>query len=700
MEEYRYEPLPLTGKNVRLVVLHPRVPSVRPQDIRVTIRHTPLEVGRRLLPSFMALSYVSGDAADRRDITVVESTDADPGHLASARRLSVTASLAEALGHVPYADSHIILWVDAICINQEDLDERAQHVSLMAEIYASAERVLAWTGPSTQNSNVAVNLLHRIADSIDVDFASLEMRPKESRWTRESGTASMYFQLMLDPHFALPWDGPESQALEAFLGRPWFERLWTRQEMTLGASDAVLLCGSSSIGWAKFRKAAVFLNRKVKDPHNPRFPQWTARTALVADTAVHGASQLGHLLRQMQRTECADPRDRIYGVMGILPTASRALAQRMRPDYRKPVVDVYKELVLCEMEVARRADLLSECRLAGPTSPDWRPSWVPNWTARRERDLSMTHQCADGRSACVHHDGQSSTLTVEGVLAATVIHVLPIVIARGRGPEEPIIPSAVSLIKGVAARLDLSEGAAYRPSRGSSTLEALCYALSGGRLTDHVAGEMTDATTPSMAQFKRFVKFALDFAADGAPVPEPSQALWSDVLLCIGSMVHACEDRSLLLTEEGFVGTGPTLARPGDQISVVLGCMRPLVLRAQKDDAGHSTTHVVVGPCHAHGLNWGEALLGSLPEGVNLAWSPSGPDRDARPVFRNPNTGQDTVADPRVDWDLVTFDAGDDGSAQRAGTADGKGTGATVCRRLDAEYFHKKGVKLSSLTLV
>lgn len=691
MDRYQYEPLPPDGKHIRLAVLHPRA-SPRPEDIRITIQHAPLEAR-----PFMALSYVWGDASDRLDVAVAQSTDAP------AKRLSVTANLAEALGHLPYADSHIVLWVDAVCINQQDLDERARHVSLVAEIYASAERVLAWTGPSAPGSNVAVNLLHRIADSVDLDLdpgsRAPRPRPRESQWTRESGAASAYFRLLLDERVALPWDGPESQALEAFFHRPWFERLWARQEIALGAADAVLLCGASSIAWAKFARAAVFLDRKAKDPRHPRFRRWTARTALVADTAAPRVSGLGHLLRQMQRTGCADPRDRVYGVLGILPPAARGLAARIAPDYRKPVVEVYKELVLAEMEVTRRADLVSECRRADSTCPGRRPSWVPDWTVRRERDLWPTPQCADGQSAvsaCVVDGGQG--LAIKGVLAATVVDVVPMAVARSAAPQEPILPSVVALIHEVAAKLHLSDGPGYRPSRADGMLEALCYALSGGCLADDMADEMRDATTPSLAQFQRLIRFALDTTVGYAsPATEPSRDVMTDVFLCVGSMVRACEETALLITEEGFVGAGPALTRPGDQISVMLGCMRPLVLRTQEAWSGgggggteNSSAYAVVGPCNAHGLNWGEALLGPLPEDVRLTWGPSGP------VFRSRNTGEDAAADPRIDWDLLEVGAKEDAFVQRATATDG----VSMYKRPDAAYFANKGARLRTFHLV
>ena len=74
--------------------------------------------------------------------------------------------------------------------------------------------MLAWLGPLIHDSNYAITILQRIENSIDTDWTSLEIRAKDIQWKRESGTASMYFRLLLDLTFNLPWDDQESQASE------------------------------------------------------------------------------------------------------------------------------------------------------------------------------------------------------------------------------------------------------------------------------------------------------------------------------------------------------------------------------------------------------------------------------------------------------------------------------------------------------
>jgi hypothetical protein len=172
---------------------------------------------------------------------------------------------------------------------------------------------------------------------------------------------------------------------------------------------------------------------------------------------------------------------------------------------------------------------------------------------------------------------------------------------------------------------------------------------------------------------------ALEFKDDGASARQPDADVKVDVLLCANSMIHACRERALLVTREGYIGAGPVAAQPGDKIAVLPGCMRPLVLRPQKSlgnftttsDTEHdNNTYTVVGPCNAHGLNWGEALLGPLPDGMTFIWSPSGPDGDAGPAFRNNRTGEETVADPRIDWDLLETVSKELAFVQKAAAAD------------------------------
>ena len=100
--------------------------------------------------SFNALSYVWGDANDTVPMIidgymkpVTRNLDIALRHLRDPRNKCVSGSMT------------LPLWIDAVCIDQKDIDERNHQVRLMKYIYGLADRVLIWLGPGV--------LLHRLA---------------------------------------------------------------------------------------------------------------------------------------------------------------------------------------------------------------------------------------------------------------------------------------------------------------------------------------------------------------------------------------------------------------------------------------------------------------------------------------------------------------------------------------------------------
>lgn len=93
-------------------------------------------------PEYRALSYVWGDATIRELITV------------NGTPHTVTSNLAVALRNIRHADEAIAIWIDALCINQQDIGEREQQVRIMGDIYQNCEEVLIWLGQETQSSSM------------------------------------------------------------------------------------------------------------------------------------------------------------------------------------------------------------------------------------------------------------------------------------------------------------------------------------------------------------------------------------------------------------------------------------------------------------------------------------------------------------------------------------------------------------------
>jgi hypothetical protein len=166
---------------------------------------------------YETLSYVWGDIGDA--ITI----------LADGRTVSVTKSLETALRHLRYPDRSRTLWVDYICINQEDVLERNQQVTKMGFIYEQANSVLVWLGLATLNSRVGMEILRYFAN---------EKRPQSCPVWQTYPQSLVY------------------QGLQDVMTRPWFERMWVVQEV--GRSRrAILLCGQDCVRWRSTDPIAV-----------------------------------------------------------------------------------------------------------------------------------------------------------------------------------------------------------------------------------------------------------------------------------------------------------------------------------------------------------------------------------------------------------------------------------------------------------
>ncbi|KAH8702916.1 heterokaryon incompatibility protein-domain-containing protein, partial [Phaeosphaeriaceae sp. PMI808] len=127
--ESLYDPLPARqNPHIRLLTLLPAKSEANP--IRCSI--TPFDL--TTAPAFENLSYCWGNVAQKKLIEC------------NKRPFQVTNNLYSALQHLRYKDKERILWIDAICINQEDWNERSAQVVIMRNIYQRAERVLVWLG--------------------------------------------------------------------------------------------------------------------------------------------------------------------------------------------------------------------------------------------------------------------------------------------------------------------------------------------------------------------------------------------------------------------------------------------------------------------------------------------------------------------------------------------------------------------------
>jgi hypothetical protein len=184
------------------------------------------------------------------------------------------------------------LWIDQVSIDQFSVEERNHQIGLMSEIYSKAWLVIAWLGCTDE--------AQQAAEKISKHSASI--------WT-----------------------------VLTLLTNTYFDRLWIIQELLL-AQQLYLLCGNI---W--FRPHAMMEHLPNYNDSIAQEAQQTGypSTFLIWDS-IHGKNQrtLAHCLKHYSRNKCTNPRDKVYGLLGIV-------LENERPpvDYSKSVWDVYVDAV-------------------------------------------------------------------------------------------------------------------------------------------------------------------------------------------------------------------------------------------------------------------------------------------------------------------------------------------------------------------
>ena len=204
----------------------------------------------------------------------------------------VSPNLFAALRALRYNQRNRYLWVDAICIDQDNLNEKNHQVEMMAEIYGNATRVCIWLGDSTSTSQVALRYIKKEVLQLQ-NFDDLCESPEaSSKW----------------------------RALLELMQRPWFSRRWVVQEIAL-ARRAVIYCGTDKISWNKFAIAVeLFVEVETathrlsevmkKDPKYYHVPGWFEYvSALGASLLVDATGRLFRDNKEERRSDELTPED-------------------------------------------------------------------------------------------------------------------------------------------------------------------------------------------------------------------------------------------------------------------------------------------------------------------------------------------------------------------------------------------------------
>ncbi|KAL9608289.1 MAG: hypothetical protein Q9167_006872 [Letrouitia subvulpina] len=240
-----------------------------------------------------------------------------------APRLLISTSVRDMLRRFRHPTEVQVLWIDALCVNQEDLDERAAQIMTMQRIYHEAERVLFWLGEEGDESGPALRLMRQLQKiTHDVEHGKLLPPNQGDLWNPQA------IALLKLPPFP---NSPDWKALMKFFERPVFGRMWIVQEL-VAARKIIAHCGGAvpidcevifdsirflhGVDWIMpicSQLAGGTDNTQYLAAIPPIKIGW-----MMEPTLELRQKQLKRLLNSTRQFTASDPRDKIYALIGLI----------------------------------------------------------------------------------------------------------------------------------------------------------------------------------------------------------------------------------------------------------------------------------------------------------------------------------------------------------------------------------------------
>lgn len=530
-------------------------------------------------PEYEALSYVWGNPNTRENIAL----DSSP--------FSVTQNLAVALHHLRLPKKPRKLWIDAICINQSNVEERNAQVQMMGEVYASANPVLIWLGEGTEESDEAFEL----------------MSMTEAHDERTEKVGRRIFSLCFE-----------------LVKREWFTRLWTVQELVLAKHDPIVGCGSKWLPWSTLARVWQRLvirefpemRMHMPEPSQPRLPKPSSEGLLLRTSGVpldvlnnirslvltQGGESLCNLLLLTSTSLVTEPRDRIYAILSMVFKEER---EKIVVDYRLDVGTVFAGAVSHIFSKGRGPFLLSELELTGPTASASTPSWVPKFGSRSLLSPSRFHAPGIGASGigsrCTNGivEEDLKTLRVVGLHIDTVAEIIEF------GSSEDECLSRFPEVEELAMR---ARKLAASYSNKSPYLEQ--FKLKEPLWRTLIMNKAFTGATPEVApeSYAAVYEMLLQKERDDSAAAQ-SHTDKSKRMYTLSLMKYLPSSR-FFITATGFCGIAPGAVEKGDQVAIWYGAPVPFILRPllQTDAEENRAIFAVVCVAYVAGIMEGEMV--------------------------------------------------------------------------------------------
>lgn len=542
------------------------------------------------------------------------------------------------------------IWIDAVCINQNDIPERNAQVTMMARIYRSAQQVKVWLGPEEKH---APSWIDRLA----ADKKGKSRDPTES--------LLVAYAVAHSHALVSSFKTDESQIKRLFY-RTWFSRTWIIQELALARSVQVL-CGTQEFDWTYLlehvlKDLTVFTNtcdiRRVKDVNVKSMLGTDAKPCVLADAWVREGAGSTERQYSARTTDCvqgkilpgvdmrlslpillaltrdfqaSDPRDKIFAILGLARFSGH---QRITVDYSRSVVDLYTEVGRIFVEASGNNefqdtntgemqdlepleglsfvqqpviehDVCHHCTSLQKT-PDL-PSWVPDF-----KNPLVTPPLF-----CKRFQAAASSQYTTYQASDRILRLSGGIFDRIAETEGKSARSSSSGISDSRTWLDLISRLEVTYPTGIDRVEALWRTLTLDRAWTSKAEfrkevceqlqEIRAKLGENAVDLELLQRLATTANSDLLPAVAEIEATTREVDGTTTTIGFYTRMRRLFRTDKGFLGLGPDSVRAGDQVWILAGARVPFVLRDVSTEHGPDSFELV-GESYVHGIMQGEAV--------------------------------------------------------------------------------------------
>lgn len=571
-------------------------------------------------PSYFALSYAWGTQTTLVPIRV------------NGQMFLVSPSLTDAIQRLrelvfdDSASDTLVkwVWIDRICINQDDLSERSKQVQMMGLIYSQAIRTLIWLGSDVDGCSTVWSLIDKI-------YYIFRRENPVAKFV-----ADIPFQMYSNQNHAasgLPgWEDELWEDLRMLFKMPWFTRIWIIQEVALSREDPILLYGRHRYPWNRLGWASSWLRRngylRLSQVSN-RMQNVDTISNIRRSGALWGLDAL--LTITSIKFQATDPRDKVYGLLGLAAESQdpALMPDALRPNYELDVTEVYTKLAIFLLQKYKSLSVLT--RVNGvPCDISWTqlqrqlellPSWAPNWCDYSvvERDVAkslswLSHPCTteaatlgfpEHYDACsrlpvrLFQSSNSSVLKLGGLKVDVIVSAIQFTNEPRNSGRYVRSDSLVQFWE--AALPFLPKGKTLRDWIASWVMVTTAEQhLLGGRTADQVLKDGAAYLYNVLSINEHQQPYHPNNQEVIGSLRELSTGGDAEIYAALAS--NFCLNRKFIVTREGRMGIGPTGTESGDLIFVLFGGGVPYILRRQ------DSAFLLVGESYVRGLMGGEAV--------------------------------------------------------------------------------------------